>query len=157
MFFSENAAHHRVICLRLISIFCRFTRWHITPRGAAFSRVYGQPNARLCSLPVSVLLRAGTAGKTNQEVRDGNRTRLAGSNVAVQEASFRRPRFVYLRCIYSQQSSGLWIQRAGFDSRLCTLGRFFRTAHAEKYTHGQGTQPLMWLSAPPGKRSRPSV
>ena len=22
----------------------------------------------------------------------------------------------------------------------------FRTAHAEKYTHGQFTQPLMWLS-----------
>ena len=32
-------------------LFWRFTRWHITPRGAAFYRVYGQPHERLCSLP----------------------------------------------------------------------------------------------------------
>ena len=40
-----------------------------TPRGAAFFRVYGQPHERLCSLPVSVLFRVGSAEKTNQEVR----------------------------------------------------------------------------------------
>ena len=33
--------------------------------------------------------------------------------------------------------SGLWISQDGFDSRVCPLGWFFRTAHAEKYTHGQ--------------------
>ena len=42
-------------------LFLRFTRWHITPRGAAFFRAYGQPHERLCSLPVSVLFRVGGA------------------------------------------------------------------------------------------------
>ena len=49
------------------------------PEGAAFFRAYGQPHERLCSLPVSVLFRVDSAEKTNQEGRDENRTRLAGS------------------------------------------------------------------------------
>ena len=51
------------------------------PKGAVFFRVNGQPRERLCSLPVSVLFRMGSAEKTNQEVRDGNPTRLAGPRV----------------------------------------------------------------------------
>ena len=47
----------------IIKLFWRFTRWHITPRGAAFSRVYGQPHERLFSLPVGVLFRVGSAKK----------------------------------------------------------------------------------------------
>ena len=54
--------------------------WHITPRGAAFFRVDGQPHKRLCSLPVSVIFCVGSAEKTNQEGRDENRTRIAGSS-----------------------------------------------------------------------------
>ena len=38
-------------------------RWHVTPSGATFSRVYGQPRERLCSLPVRELLRMGSAEK----------------------------------------------------------------------------------------------
>ena len=52
-----------------------------TPKGLAFFRVYGQPHELLCSLPVSVLFRVGSAEKTNQESRDANRTRLAESRV----------------------------------------------------------------------------
>ena len=54
--------------------FWRFPRWHITSRGAAFLRVFGQPHERMCSLPVSVPFRVGSAEKNNQEFRDGNRT-----------------------------------------------------------------------------------
>ena len=43
------------------ALFLRVTRWHITPRGAAFSHRYGQPHERLRSLPVSVLFRVGSA------------------------------------------------------------------------------------------------
>ena len=46
----EFGSIRRVIC------FWRFTRLRITPRGAAFFRVCGQPHERLCPLPVSVEL-----------------------------------------------------------------------------------------------------
>ena len=49
------------ITLDLFLLFWRFTPRHITPRGAAFFRVYGQPHGWLCS--VSVLFRAGSAEK----------------------------------------------------------------------------------------------
>ena len=43
---------------------------HITSRGAAFFRVYGQPQERLCSLPVSVPFRMGSAEINNHEGGD---------------------------------------------------------------------------------------
>ena len=64
----------RIHCLKTITLcFCfwRFTRWHIIPRGAAFFRVYGQPHERLCSLPVSVLFRVGSAEKPTKRSETG--------------------------------------------------------------------------------------
>ena len=51
--------------------FWRFIRWHITPRGVAFSRLYGHPHERLCPLPVSVLFRVGSMERTTKSSKTG--------------------------------------------------------------------------------------
>ena len=65
--------------LHYLEIFLALYPLTYPPEGCGLFRVYGQPHERLCSLPVSVLFRVGSADKSNQEGRDGNRTRLAGS------------------------------------------------------------------------------
>ena len=60
----------------------------------AFFRVYGQPHERLRSLPVSVLFRVGSAEKTNQEVRGGNRTLIAGSKVHEFVVSVKKAKLI---------------------------------------------------------------
>ena len=78
----EDPLREQQDVLIILSIFFgALPAWHITPGGAAFFRAYGHSHERRSSLPVSVLFRVGSAEKTNQEVTDGNRTRLAGSVV----------------------------------------------------------------------------
>ena len=62
-------------------LFLRFTRWHITPRGATFLQVYGQPHEWLCSSPVGVLFFVGSEEKKQQPSGQRRKARRVGSRV----------------------------------------------------------------------------
>ena len=89
-----------VTCFSLVNIiiFWRFNRWRITPRIAAFLRVYGDPHERLYSLPVSVFFPACAVRKKptkRSETRIESGSRDPESNVFHRSAISRKNDIFY--------------------------------------------------------------
>ena len=80
-FEAQMSEHSWLFTHGIFWVFLRFTRWHITPEGCVLFPGVRTATRAADFMPVNELFRVGSAEKTNQEGRDENRTRFAGSRV----------------------------------------------------------------------------